>query len=179
VSDYGQLTTDRGVASVAYRRRFDHPPEKVWRALTEPEHLAAWFPTTIDGDRAAGAALSFRFEGLELAPMHGEMLSFEPPRLLEFSWGGDVLRFELEPDGGGTAMTFTVTLEELGKATRDGAGWHQSLEGLQRSLDGDDARDYDTDRWRALRDAYAGRFGPEASVLGPPQEWEDRYGEDA
>ena len=27
-----------------------HPPEKVWRALTEPEHLAHWFPTTIEGE---------------------------------------------------------------------------------------------------------------------------------
>ncbi|HET6964522.1 MAG TPA: SRPBCC domain-containing protein [Acidimicrobiales bacterium] len=36
-----------------FRRTYPHAVEKVWRAVTEPEHLAAWFPTSIDGsDRA-------------------------------------------------------------------------------------------------------------------------------
>jgi uncharacterized protein YndB with AHSA1/START domain len=175
---YGQLIRTGDLAVLEYRRRFDHSSENVWRALTEPDRLAAWFPTTIDGERAAGAALTFRFEHLDLPPMHGQMLRFEPPSLLEFTWGGDLLRFALEPDGEGTAMTFTVTLDELGKATRDGAGWHQALGSLDRALAGGErGRDYDTGQWRELRDVYAERFGPEASVLGPPQEWEDAYGD--
>jgi len=68
-------------------------------------------------------------------------------------------------------------LEELGKATRDGAGWHQCLEVLDRTLAGEAAGDYDPGRWRELRDTYAERFGADASVLGPPQEWEDEHGE--
>ncbi|PZG03110.1 SRPBCC domain-containing protein, partial [Nonomuraea aridisoli] len=42
-----------GRTTLRLQRRLPHPPEKVWRAITEPEHLAAWFPTTvtIDGDR--------------------------------------------------------------------------------------------------------------------------------
>jgi uncharacterized protein YndB with AHSA1/START domain len=177
VTEYGQLIVTEDGASVQYRRRLAHPPEKVWRALTEPDQLAAWFPTTIEGERAAGAALTFRFEHLELEPMHGEMLRCEPPSALEFTWGGDLLSFALEPDGDGTAITFTVTLEELGKATRDGAGWHQSLDQLERELEGESKRDYDSGRWRELRDLYAERFGPEASVLGPPQEWEEQHGD--
>ena len=176
MSDYGQLITSGERPVLEYRRRFDDSPDRVWQALTEPDELAAWFPTTIDGDRQAGAALSFRFEHVQLEPMHGEMLRFEPPTLLEFTWGGDVLRFALEGDGEGTLMTFTVALDELGKATRDGAGWHQSLERLERALTGELERDYDSERWRALRDGYAERFGAEASVLGPPQEWEDEHG---
>ena len=174
---YGQLIRTGDLAVLEYRSRFDHSPENVWRALTEPDQLVAWFPTTIDGERTAGAALTFRFEQLDLPPMHGQMMTFEPPSLLEFTWGGDLLRFALEPDGDGTEMTFTVTLDELGKATRDGAGWHQSLEALDRALAGEQGRDYDTDHWRELRDVYAERFGPDASVLGPPQEWEDAYGD--
>jgi Activator of Hsp90 ATPase homolog 1-like protein len=103
------------------------------------------------------------------------MLAFDPPLLLEFTWGPDRLRIELEPDGKETQMTFTVVLDQLGKATRDGAGWHQSLHGLDRVLGGDRTRDYKPDQWRSLRDAYAEQFGTEASVLGPPQEWEDKY----
>jgi len=30
-----------------FTRTLDHPPEKVWRAITEPEHLRAWFPQRI------------------------------------------------------------------------------------------------------------------------------------
>jgi uncharacterized protein YndB with AHSA1/START domain len=176
VAEYGQLIRTKDRAVLEYRRRLDHPPEKVWRALTEPGQLAAWFPTTVDGERVAGAALTFRFEHLDIEPMHGEMLRFEPPALLEFTWGPDRLRFALAPDGEGTAMTFTVTLDELGKATRDGAGWHQSLEGLDGVLADGMERDYDAQHWRQLRDIYADRFGPDASVLGPPQEWEDQYG---
>jgi len=174
---YGQLIRTGGRAVLEYRRRFDHAPETVWRALTEPDQLAAWFPTTIDGERVAGAELTFRFEHLDVAPMHGRMLELEPPSLLELTWGGDLLRFALEPDGDGTAMTFTVTLEELGKATRDGAGWHQSLETLDRLLAGEQRRGQDMDQWRELRDVYAERFGADASVLGPPQEWEDAHGD--
>ncbi|MGH2909561.1 MAG: SRPBCC family protein, partial [Solirubrobacteraceae bacterium] len=178
VADYGVLIRRDERAILEYRRRYDHPPERVWRALTEPGELAAWFPTTIDGERAPGAALTFRFEQLEIDPFHGEMVAFEPPSLLELTWGPDRLRFALAPDGDGTMMTFTVVLEELGKATRDGAGWHQSLEGLKRVLAGAPARPgtHDAAEWRSLRDAYAERFGPEASVLGPPQEWEDELG---
>ena len=58
-----------------FTRIFPHPQEKVWRAITEPEHLAAWFPTTVDGERKAGA------------------------RLIAFDWGGDVVRIELEAVG--------------------------------------------------------------------------------
>ncbi len=87
VAEYGQLIRTKDRAVLEYRRRLDHPPEKVWRALTEPGQLAAWFPTTIDGERVTGAALTFRFEHLDIEPMHGEMLRFEPPALLEFTWG--------------------------------------------------------------------------------------------
>jgi uncharacterized protein YndB with AHSA1/START domain len=176
MSDYGQLIKAGERPVLEYRRRFEHSPQRLWRALTDPHELAAWFPTTIDGERRAGAPLTFRFEQLKLDPMHGAMLICEPPALLEFTWGGDRLRFALERDGEGTLMTFTVALDELGRATRDGAGWHQSLEGLERALAGELERDYDSERWRELRDGYAARFGAEASVLGPPQEWEDEHG---
>src|SRR5438874_2545629 len=50
----GQLEQGGGRWRVRFTRRLGHPPEKVWRALTEPAHLATWFPTTIEGDRADG-----------------------------------------------------------------------------------------------------------------------------
>ena len=70
-----------------FRRELRHPPEKVWRALTEPQHLDVWFPTTVIGDRAAGAPLRFTFRGEDLPPFDGEMLVYEPCSVLEFRSG--------------------------------------------------------------------------------------------
>src|SRR6185437_2447992 len=105
-----------------YRRRLTHPRDKVWRALTEDKHLAAWFPTTMEGERAAGASLHFSFRAGEAEPFDGEMLAFEPPFLMELRWADDVLRFELTADGEGACeLSLSVTFPEQGKAARDAA----------------------------------------------------------
>jgi uncharacterized protein YndB with AHSA1/START domain len=126
--------------------------------------------------RVAGAPLRFQITAVEIPPMEGEMIAFEPPTLLAFSWGPDVLRFELRPDGEGTELVFTVALEELGKAARDGAGWHVCLEQLAFELADEQVPAYSGDHWRELNNGYAGRLGPEAATIGPPQEWEAEYG---
>src|ERR1700737_5024670 len=53
--------TDDGPSRLRFVRILPHPPERVWRAITEPDELIHWFPTTIEGERAAGAALRFSF----------------------------------------------------------------------------------------------------------------------
>ncbi len=67
-------------------RDLRHPREKVWRAITEPEHLDVWFPTSIDGDRAAGAPLKFVFPFPDAPVMEGTMLAYDPPSTIEFEW---------------------------------------------------------------------------------------------
>ena len=84
---YGRLDQVAGRWRLRFSRTISHPPEKVWRALTEPEHLAAWFPTTVDGERAVGAALRFTFPGEEAPPFEGRMLTYDWPSTLEFTWG--------------------------------------------------------------------------------------------
>ncbi|HEY2551302.1 MAG TPA: SRPBCC domain-containing protein [Streptosporangiaceae bacterium] len=176
---YGKLEIDDGRAVVRYTRRLAFPQRSVWQALTEDEHLAAWFPSTIDGDRAAGAPLTFRFLNVDVPPMTGSMIAFEPPSVMEFTWAEDVVRFELEPDGAArTVLTLIVTMAELGKAARDGAGWHISLDQLAFMLAGEDqARPGHGDRWRELNSSYTAQFGPEAAVIGPPREWLETHGE--
>jgi uncharacterized protein YndB with AHSA1/START domain len=176
-SDFGTLDRSGEVPRLRYERRLRHSPEKVWRALTEPEQLAAWFPTTIEGDRATGARLQFAFENMPIEPMHGEMLRFEPPSLLEFNWGADRLRFELSQDGDDTVLVLTVGLEELGKAARDGAGWHTSLDHLAHALAGGADREDMSNRWREVHPTYVSTFGSEAATVGVPKEWEDEHGD--
>jgi uncharacterized protein YndB with AHSA1/START domain len=175
--DYGVL--ERGPDSVTLRftRLLPHPPSKVWRALTEEEHLAAWLPTTIEGDlTAAGTPLRFAFRHVPIEPMDGHAISCDPPKLLEYLWGDERLRFELTPQEPGTLLVFTASFAGIGKAARDAAGWHACLDELRYSLDGRAAPFTTDDRWRLVNPEYAARFGPEAATEGPPQEWEDTYG---
>ncbi|QBI54119.1 SRPBCC family protein [Streptomonospora litoralis] len=163
---YGRLAPAGDRWTVRIVRRLAHPPEKVWRALTEPEHLAAWFPSRIEGPREAGAELRFIFEGEEDEPMAGRMIACDPPRLLEFDWAGDVLRFELRPDGEGTELVFSDTFDELGRAARDTTGWHVCLDALAAHLDG--ATHSAQGEFHRLMPLYTERFGPEAGTIGPP-----------
>jgi uncharacterized protein YndB with AHSA1/START domain len=165
----GVLEKHDGRYRLRFRRALVHPPEKVWRALTESEHLAAWFPTEIRGERRAGAKLTFVFPEGEGEPFDGEMLVYDPPRVLELRWGEDTLRFELEPDGGGCVLMFYDTLDDLGKAARDGAGWHSLLDVLEAHLAGDTPSWGPEERWKEVHPRYVERFGPQASTQGPPE----------
>src|SRR5436305_1701139 len=78
-------------------------------------------------------------EGGVVDPLYGEVLAVEPPRILELRCGPDVLRFELEPDGEGTRFTLLDTVDDVGKAACDGAGWHVCLDALAHHLDGSPA----------------------------------------
>jgi uncharacterized protein YndB with AHSA1/START domain len=166
--EYGTLTRTGGRNVLHYRRRLAQPPETVWRAMTEEDHLAAWFPTTIEGDQVAGAPLRFSFREAEAPPFTGIMRIFEPPSVMELLWGDDVLRFELHPDGSGSVLDLVVTFPELGKAARDGAGWHVCLDRLGCAAAGTSPRWETTDRWRAVHRVYVAQLGPEASTIGPP-----------
>lgn len=150
-----------------FTRRLAHPAEKVWRAITEPEHLAAWFPQRVVGEWSVGAPL--RFESTQGPGFDGEVLACDSPSLLEFRWGTDTIRLEISPAPDGCTLTLIDTIDELGKAARDGAGWHACLDLLEADLEG--ARpDWDsTTRWREVHAGYVARFGAAAATIGPPE----------
>jgi uncharacterized protein YndB with AHSA1/START domain len=141
----------------------------VWRAVTEPEHLAQWFPTTIDGERMAGAHLSFDFPNGQAPAFEGEMLVFDPPCLMELRWGPDTLRLELRPAEEGTSLILLDTLDDLGKAARDGAGWHTCLDALGAHLDGRPDSRAAMDTWSKVNPTYIAEFGPASATIGPPE----------
>src|SRR5919204_5160883 len=91
--------TDAG-PRLRFVRHLAHRPDKVWRALVEPEHLKAWFPdTVVVGEWAVGAKLRFEPAPEHGVPFDGEVLAFEPRRLVEFRWGTDIIRLEVAPEG--------------------------------------------------------------------------------
>ena len=146
-----------------------HPPERVWRALTEPEELGSWFPQRVVVARwAVGEPIHFEHERVREATFEGTVRTCEPLRVLEFTWGPDVLRFELERRGEGTRLTLLDTIEELGKAARDGAGWHVCLEQLGHALDGTSAPSSPSERWRRSTPPTWSSSGRPRRRIGPP-----------
>jgi uncharacterized protein YndB with AHSA1/START domain len=150
---------------VRFERRLDHPPERVWRAVTETEELAKWFPARpeIGGERRVGAALSFTYPGNEEPPETGEIVEYDAPRLFAFTWrpGSDgeaqLLRFELEPDDEGTKLVFTHELPRPDTA-KVAAGWELCLDDLELALDGNPRAEFPEGRWVELHEAYAEQF---------------------
>jgi uncharacterized protein YndB with AHSA1/START domain len=165
----GQLEHVDNRWQLRFVRTLPHPPEKVWRALTEPEHLATWFPSEINGERATGAPLRFVFPGGG-PTVDGEMITYDPPSVLEYRWGSETLRYDLTPSGDGCVLTFVNRFDEVGKGSRDAAGWHSCLDLLGYDLDGEKAPWKPRERWQQVHAVYVERFGPEASTIGPPAE---------
>jgi uncharacterized protein YndB with AHSA1/START domain len=170
-ADLGTLAEHEGEWQVRFERRLRHPLEKVWRAVTEREHMQAWFPDEMEGERRAGAPLTFRDKGMNMT-FEGEMLVFEPMSTMELQWGPtNKLRIDLRADGDETVLTLVETLGELGEAARDAAGWHECLVRLVASLDGTEPPAFGT-VWAEIHPAYVEALGPEAATIGPPEGWE-------
>ena len=146
-------------------RHLEHPADKVWHAITDPEHLKAWFPSRVIGRIEPGAKLHFEDDHPGIDPFDGEVLRYEEPHLLELRWATDKIRFEIEITAAGCTLTFTDTIGEVGKASRDGAGWHVCLEALVVEIDGAQRA---TSTWAEIHPHYVDKFGPEASTIGPP-----------
>jgi uncharacterized protein YndB with AHSA1/START domain len=136
------LEADGGVA-LRFVRHLAHPAEKVWRAITESEHLSHWFPADIVGERVSGAAIELRFwpehieaYDIEDPSLPGEILVWDPPRRFEWRWDTDVLRFDLAESEGGTTLTFTTWLGDNGHPDRQqAAGYHVCFDQLAELLD--------------------------------------------
>ncbi len=171
---------DDGRYVLRFERHIAHPPERVWRALTEPGQLRQWFPTDIEGERRPGAKIRFAFRAgapraqdmpglLEHDPedLDGEFTEFDPPRLLAYTWGEEDLRWELEPAVDGCRLIFTHTFTERSgiphpaggakKAARTAAGWDVCLASLDALLSDSDAPP--ADLWPLLYSRYTGKFG--------------------
>jgi uncharacterized protein YndB with AHSA1/START domain len=148
-------------------RELRHPPEKVWKALTEPASLREWAP--FDADRSLGAAglVCLTTVGAP-TPQTSEtrVTRAEEPRLLEYRWGDHDIRWQLEPLSGGTRLTLWHNIDR-GFISMGAAGWHICLDVLERLLADDPigrivAGDAMKFGWPRLNTEYAKQFGVEA-----------------
>jgi uncharacterized protein YndB with AHSA1/START domain len=150
-------------------RELRHPPEKVWRALTDPASLREWAPFDADGSLAiAGSTVKLTTIG---APKEyvseTKVKRADAPKVLEYEWGGGEIRWELEGSGGGTRLTLWANIDRR-YISMGAAGWHICLDVMDRFLGdapigrivGPEAMQFSG--WQRLNAEYAQQFGVEA-----------------
>jgi uncharacterized protein YndB with AHSA1/START domain len=155
-------------------RELRHPPETVWDALTDPAQLAEWAP--FDADRSLGSPGPVKLSTVGTpAPQVSESVvkKAESPRLLEYSWGGNDLRWTLSPIGiEGTRLELWHNIDRR-FISWGAAGWHICFDVLDRLLAGrpigrkvgGDAMRYD---WQRLVGEYAKELGVDAPSWPSP-----------
>jgi uncharacterized protein YndB with AHSA1/START domain len=118
-------------------RDLAHPPARVWKALTEPEHLREWAPFDADRNLASvGAAKLTTVGAPKLHVTDTQVKRAEAEKALEFNWGGGDLRWELAPTvSGGTKLTLWAIINR-NYIAMGAAGWHICFDVLDRLLEG-------------------------------------------
>ena len=156
-------------------RELHHPPTKVWQALTEPEQLREWAP--FDADRKLDTTGPVKLSTVGTpSPQVSEtsVTRAEAPRLLEYNWGENDMRWELEPLANGTRLTLWHNIGRRFVAM-GAAGWHICFDVLDRFLAGDAIGRLVGGGamkvgWQRLNAEYAKQFGMDASSVPPRAE---------
>ncbi|MBO8195607.1 SRPBCC family protein [Streptomyces oryzae] len=166
--DLGIFVERDGLPAVRLERPFAVSPEEVWQALTEPNRMAAWFPSpTVYLEPMVGGRVDFA--GDPYAEDHsGTVLEFDPPRRLGYTWGDDELLFELGRRGEGCVLALTDVLEQREAAARNAAGWDVCLEELGKLLSGgtpSGPHDASASDWQARYDAYVAAGMPSGAPV--------------
>ena len=130
--------------SLVIEREMPHPPEKVWRALTQGPLIEEWLMKN-DFQPVVGRRFDFRstpvpnWDGV----IDGEVLVVEPNSRLSYSWGTmgmeSVVAWTLTPTKGGTH----VRMEQSGFRSEQDAnykgarhGWTKFMGNLERVVGG-------------------------------------------
>jgi uncharacterized protein YndB with AHSA1/START domain len=163
------LQTRDGRSVLRMERWLNHPPEKVWRAVTEPERLADWFPEKITPELRVGGTVAYE------SGESGAVTDLDPPRLIAYTWGTDHLRWELHPERDGTRLVLLHTFDDRAAAASYGAGWHTCIVALDLALDGRPGADPGVDDI-ALHERLVAQLGLDAGTVETgPDGWRVRY----
>jgi uncharacterized protein YndB with AHSA1/START domain len=125
---------------VVHEARYAHPPERVWRALTDRAELAAWLMPN-DFTTQVGARFRFDSRPAHAEPFECEVLEIDPPRRLREQWtiGGlpTTVTYELRADGDHTVLRVEHDGLSPEEQRHFDGGWAGKLaEGIPLVLDG-------------------------------------------
>jgi uncharacterized protein YndB with AHSA1/START domain len=124
--------------SAIVEREIAFPPEKIWRALTQPHLIADWL---MQNDFQPAIDHRFQFRG-DWGSVDCQVLAIEPNRSLSYTWAAmgleSVVTWTLTPAGKGTHLR----MEQSGfradqKQAYGGAkfGWQKFFDRLEQVLE--------------------------------------------
>lgn len=132
--------------AVVVERDIPHPPEKIWRALTQPHLIEAWL---MKNDFLPVVGHKFNLRGEWGGVLDCEVLAVEPQRTLSHTWNfahedpaynmTSVVTWTLTPTGTGTRLRMEQAgfrpdqKQALGGAR---AGWQENFDRLEKVLAG-------------------------------------------
>ena len=134
--------------SVVVDRELPHPPEKVWRALTQTPLLDDWLMKN-DFQPVVGHKFTFRTQpmGNWNGVVECEVLAVEPERCLSYTWCSGpaalyvrtVVTWTLSPTASGTMLRMEQSgfgADQVQNYQGAKYGWQKFLDGMQRVLGG-------------------------------------------
>ena len=138
------MTDPSETRSIVVERELSYPPERVWRALTQPHLIEEWLMKN-DFEPAVGHA--FKLRGEWGGVIDCEVLTLDPGRTLSYTWNFahddpaynlmSVVTFTLTPAGGGTHLNVQQhgfrpnQKQAFGGAI---AGWRKFADNLEQVL---------------------------------------------
>lgn len=153
-SRFGVYGSDEvGNTTITYTRLLNHPVDKVWRAITIPEHRKTWFPE-LSLEHAPGGEAVVNFSGSDCpAPEDNpsdvyfcKVIRFEPPYVLEYQGPNEHHLYELEKVEEGCRLTFMAMLpaetafddeaQTIQAKYSVACGWHYKLDEMEWDLAG-------------------------------------------
>ncbi len=162
---YGRVTEP---LTLTIQRRLPGPIERVWGYLTDSDLRRQWLAAGVMPDEPGGTfelvwrndelstSLAGRPDGFpEEQRMQSEIIAFEPPHRLVFSWPprGEV-SFELQQVGKDVLLTLTHRrISDRSNMIMVGAGWHMHLDILSARARGEQPGPF-WKGWLRLKDEY-------------------------
>ena len=129
--------TATAALSVVVEREIPYPPEKIWRALTQPHLIEEWLMKT-DFKPVVDQRFNFR---ADWGSVDCQVRAIEPNRTLSYSWAAmgleSVVTWTLTPTGTGTHLRmeqsgFRPDQQQAYQGARH--GWPRFLANLERLL---------------------------------------------
>lgn len=172
----GTVERDGDRVTFRYERPLEHPIDKVWRAITDPDELQRWSGMRPEVDLRVGG--DYVTTHLDAVRVVDKVLRVDAPHLFEHTFWVQVnpsaiVTWDLSPTDGGTLLVLrhSLSIDDIEKAAatvvagmspldilaRNGAGWHHLLDLLTAALDGRETS-FSQEAEDALRDRYAAQL---------------------
>lgn len=137
-----------------WHRNYPQSVQRVWTAISDQIEISAWmgYPTKLE--LHPGGLIHIDFSAQD--SLEGTVCNIEPLRLLVYTWGDSLVKWELDLDAENTKLHLVHVGVRPELAAGLGAGWHAFLDQLEDHLGGSGR----PARYRELKSRYEAELKP-------------------